>query len=307
MKAISRRTFLVTAATAAGSASLPATADAAPRDPRTFDNATAKLYDATRCIGCRNCLRACRAYNQLPPDVAEINGVRYDLPQTLSTNNLAVIQAYQQDATEVANAPARWTFIKKDCMHCNTPACASACPVAALRKTEEGPVLYDENRCIGCRYCMLACPFGVPRFEWVQTMPRIRKCNFNLACVRACPVGALQSGTRRQMLDEAHRRIRDNPGRYVDHVYGEFEAGGTSYLILSGVPFEKLGLPVLPPTIRSRYAEAIMGSLPGLIIGLGLFLGGLYHLEKRQQRAESQESEQAGAEQAPAMAPDKES
>lgn len=299
MKRVSRRTFLRAAAATAGSAALPATAEAAPSDPRTFDNATAKLYDATRCIGCRSCLRACRAYNQLPPDVAEIKGVRYDLPQDLSANNLMVIQAYKQDATEAANTPTRWSFIQKDCMHCNTPACASACPVAALRKTEEGPVLYDENRCIGCRYCMLACPFGVPRFEWVETVPRIRKCNFNLACVRACPVGALESGSRRQMLEEAHRRIRENPGRYVDHVYGEHEAGGTSYLILSGVPFEKLGLPKLSSTIRSNYAEAIMDSLPGLIIGLGLFLGGLYQLEKRQQRAKLPEGDQAEIEQEP--------
>jgi len=206
------------------------------------------------------------------------------LPQRLSANNWMVIQAYRGEADASTERAGRWSFIKKNCMHCNVPACAAACPVAALEKTGDGPVRYDVDRCIGCRYCLLACPFQVPRYEWVEARPSVRKCTFQLACVHACPVGALQTGTRRELLDEAHRRIRENPARYVDHVYGEQEAGGTSYLILSGVPLEKLGLPNLPPTTRSHYADAILGSLPGMIIGMGLFLGGLYQLEKRQRQ-----------------------
>jgi formate dehydrogenase iron-sulfur subunit len=99
-------------------------------------------------------------------------------------------------------------------------------------------------------------------------------------------VGALRKGSRSELLEIAHRRIRENPGRYVDHVYGEHEAGGTSYLILSAVPFEELGLPNLPPLTRSHYADAILESIPGLIIGMGLFLGGLYQIEKRQRQPE---------------------
>ncbi|OHB81303.1 MAG: hypothetical protein A2W31_17090 [Planctomycetes bacterium RBG_16_64_10] len=126
----------------------------------------------------------------------------------------------------------------------------------------------------------------MPRYEWVEAVPRVRKCIFNLACVDACPVGALRKGPRRELIELAHRRIRDNPGRYVDHVYGEHEAGGTSYLILSAVPFDELGLPNLPTATRSHYADAILESIPGLIIGMGLFLGGLHQLEKRQRPSE---------------------
>ncbi len=286
MNPISRRQFVKTAGAAAGAAALPKSAAAA--EPRSFDNAVAKLYDATRCIGCRSCLRACRKVNNLSPEPGEIDGVNFDMPQDLSPNNWMVIQAYKQEADPETGKPADWSFIKKNCMHCNVPACVSVCPVAAMEKTEAGPVVYHEDRCIGCRYCLLACPYGVPRYEWVDRMPRVRKCILRLDCVHACPVGALQAGGRRQLIDEAHRRIRENPERYVDHVYGEHEAGGTSYLILSGLPLEKLGLPKLPTTVRSSYAEALMGSLPGLMIGLGLFLGGLYQLEKRQRRVEAQ-------------------
>ena len=283
MKPVSRRKFLKAAGAAAGIAAAPGPA-AAGTGPRDFDHAIAKLYDATRCIGCRSCLRACRKANNLPPSPGEIEGVDFDQPVDLSPNNWMVIQAYKQAAEAGTTKSERWSFIKKNCMHCNVPACASACPVAALEKTPAGPVVYHEDRCIGCRYCLLACPFSVSRYEWVDRMPRVRKCVLRLDCVHACPVGALQAGGRRDLIREAHRRIEQNPGRYVDHVYGEHEAGGTSYLILSGVPLEKLGLPMLSSTVRSSYAEALMGSLPGLIIGLGLFLGGLYQLEKRQRR-----------------------
>ena len=293
MGTLNRRRFIGAAGAAASAATLANTAQAEQSEARTFDYATAKLYDATRCIGCRSCLRACRTYNKLPPDPVESDGINYDMPRELSPNNFMVLQAYRQEADAATETTAEWSFIKKNCMHCNQPACAAACPVAALEKTEEGPVRYIEDRCIGCRYCMLACPFGVPRYEWVERMPRVRKCNFNLACVKACPVGALQVGKRRELIDEARQRIRDAPDRYIDHVYGEHEAGGTSYLILSGVPLEKLGLPDLPSTVRSSYAEAIMRSMPGLIIGMGLFLGGLYQLEKWQRRTRSSVEDQS--------------
>jgi formate dehydrogenase iron-sulfur subunit len=285
MAGVSRRKFFATAGAAAGAALVPSRAEAAVTDVRSFDHAQAKLYDATRCIGCRSCMRACRQINKLPPDPVEIDGVNYDFPRRLSANNWMVIEAYRAKSEASTEGESQWSFIKKNCMHCNIPACASACPVAALEKTEDGPVLYHEDRCIGCRYCLLACPFQVPRYEWVEAKPRVRKCTFKLACVEACPVGALQTGNRRELLEEAHHRIHEHPDRYVDHVYGEFEAGGTSYLILSGLPLEELGLPDLPATTRSHYADAILGSLPGLIIGMGLFLGGLYQLEKRQREA----------------------
>jgi len=295
MEPVDRRNFLKLSAAAAGAAMVPKPAAAAARSaPPSYDDAFAILYDATRCIGCRSCARACRQVNNLEQTTGELKGIPFDMPEELSPNDWMVIQAIQVEPDPKTGKP-KWSFIKKNCMHCNVPACASACPVGALQKTDEGPVVYYEDRCMGCRYCLLACPYGVPRYEWLDRMPRVRKCNLNGACVDACPVGALQKGTRKELIAEAHRRIEQDPDRYVDHVYGEHEAGGASYLILAGVPFEKFGLPNLPPTVRSSYANALMEGLPGWIIGLGLFLGGLYQMERWQQRsAEAKTTEQDG-------------
>jgi Fe-S-cluster-containing dehydrogenase component len=302
MKTLSRRRFLAGSGAIAGAALLPGESRAAVgAAPPSYDDAVAVLYDATRCIGCRSCVRACRSFNDLPPEEREIEGVKFDVPTRLSEDNWTVIQLHRQEGEdgEPAGPGPRWSFVKKNCMHCNVPACVSVCPVAALQKTDAGAVVYDEDRCIGCRYCMLACPYQVPRYEWVDRMPRVRKCNWNRACVKACPVGALQEGSRTEMIAEAHRRIDENPRRYVDHVYGEHEAGGASYLILAGVSHRKLGLPSLPRHFRSSYAEPIMKSIPGLIIGLGLFLGGLYRMEGRRRAVEDERKERTGKEAGP--------
>lgn len=291
MKALDRRSFLTVSGALAGSALLPEAAAFGVDTSRRFDDTTAVLYDATRCIGCRSCMRACREANGLTQETHDVGGVDFDLPTALSEDNWMVMQAYRQPRS--AESDGEWSFIKLNCMHCNEPACASACPVAALEKTDAGAVLYDEAKCIGCRYCLLACPFHVPRYEWIDRMPRVRKCNWNRACVRACPAGALQEGRRADLIAEAHHRIDAHTGRYVDHVYGEEEAGGTSYLILSGVEHRKLGLPVLPPTVRSRYADAIMKGLPGWILGLGLFLGGVYRVQRRQAHSDDRPQQPA--------------
>lgn len=295
MSKVSRRSFLRTAGAVAGSALIPETASAETRSPAEFDGNIAVLYDATKCIGCRSCVRRCREVNGLPPEEREVDGVKFDMPSRLSETNWTVLQVHREDGAgdepgsdEPAGDGAKWSYVKKNCMHCNQPACATACPVAALTKSETGSVDYDEDRCIGCRYCLLACPYHVPRYEWVDRQPRVRKCNWNRACVDACPVGALTQGRRADMIREAHWRIRERPEVYVDHVYGEHEAGGASYLLLSGVQHAKLGLPLLPPTERSRYSDAIMKSLPGLIVGLGLFLGGLHQMDKLQRRSEEE-------------------
>lgn len=276
-----RRDILKIGAAMAGSAAAPTTAHAEDTAP-SRDDAKAILYDATRCIGCRSCARRCREVNNLAPTPIEHDGVEFDAPRELSPNDWMVLELHG-DNTHASTKKQTWSFLKRNCMHCNTPACASACPVAALRKTDGGPVVYDEDRCIGCRYCLLACPYEVPRYEWLDRMPRVRKCNLNGACVAACPTHALVGGTRKQLIEEAHTRIGKYPQRYHDHVYGEFEGGGASYLILSALPFEQLNLPALPPTARSSEADALMSAVPGWIIGLGLFLGGLHQLDKRQQ------------------------
>lgn len=288
---LDRRQFLKLACgTAALGCVPPGSAATLPENGAgAYDDAYAILYDATRCIGCRSCARRCRQVNQLPPDPGLIDGVSFDMPRDLSERNLMVIQLHQESPRD--GGPRRWSFVKRNCMHCNVPACVSACPVAALRKTARGPVLYDESRCIGCRYCMLACPYHVPRYEWLERSPRVRKCNLNGGCVKACPVGALVDGRRRDLILEAHRRIERHPGRYVDHVYGEHEGGGTSYLLLCAIPLERMGFPKLSAAAPGGYAEPILRTVPGWVVGLALFLGALHRLQQRQ----AAEAEAAGA------------
>jgi formate dehydrogenase iron-sulfur subunit len=213
------------------------------------------LFDATRCIDCRACMVACSVENDVPMDDTRIwvsgRGVLGTFPDL-------------QRAT-----------MPYHCMHCLEPACASACPVGAWTKRADGPVVYDSARCIGCRYCMNACPFGVPHFDWnkgVLEAPLISKCTLcadrldggrEPACVQTCVTGALQFGPRDEMLAEAHRRLHKYPTRYLPRVYGETENGGTSYLILSHVPFEHLGLPPVPDRPVDATSEAIMrGTIP---------------------------------------------
>jgi formate dehydrogenase iron-sulfur subunit len=239
------------------------------------------LYDSTRCIGCRACQTACREWNKTTVEKGPSG--RYDMPLELSADTWTLIQLYQGENEHA--------FVKQQCMHCLHPACASACPVAALQKRDDGPVVYDPKRCIGCRYCMVACPFGVPRFEWDEVIPVIAKCTFcydrldagqGPSCAEACPAGALVWGTRDEMLAEAKRRLEEHPDRYRDHVYGEHEAGGTSVLYLSQVDFKHLGLPELEDEPLPELSESI-GTvvLPSLIIGGPIFLAAVRYLSNR--------------------------
>jgi len=221
----------------------------APIQPQAF------LFDATRCIDCRACMVACSAENNVPMDDTRV-----------WVSGTGVTGTYPK--LQLASMPYH-------CMHCLEPACASACPVGAWTKRDDGPVVYDSARCIGCRYCMNACPFGVPHFDWdkgVLDEPLITKCTMcahrldageQPACVQTCLTGALRFGPREQMLAEAKARIGAAPGKYINHVYGETENGGTSYLIISHVPFADLGLPAVPSKPVSQTSEVIMeGTLP---------------------------------------------
>jgi len=184
-----------------------------------------------------------------------------------------------------------WVFGKKQCMHCNEPACAAACPVKALEKLPSGPVIYHKERCIGCRYCMLACPFLVPRFEFSSPNPYITKCTMCAdrlasggipACSKACPTGAVAFGDRDQLVAEAQRRISANPSVYQHHIYGLEEAGGTCVLHIANVPFDRLGYPMnVPRCPIGRYSEPAMKAIPAVILGLALLLGATYRLRTR--------------------------
>lgn len=248
----------------------------------------AMLTDLTECIGCRACQAACKQWNGLPAETTHNLG-SYENPPRRSAKTWTTISFNE------VNEEGRfhWIFAKRQCMHCENPACAAACIVGALRKTAEGPVVYDSLKCIGCRYCMLACPFSVPTFEWDKPTPYIRKCTMcknRLAegkapvCATVCPTKAIAFGERSVLLSEAHSRIRRKPDRYVDHVYGEKETGGTSELYISPVAFSKLGFPELGPEPSSRYAEIAMLAVPPTIVTVGAAMGGIHWILKRREK-----------------------
>jgi formate dehydrogenase beta subunit len=279
---LSRRDFLKAAGLAIGGALVTtesALAGSAEADPNEY---AAMLYDATICVGCNACTNACRQWNKTTPEPDDRQV--YDAPKELSADTWTMIQLYQGEN--------EYSFVKRQCMHCVKPACVSGCPVHALQKTAEGPVTYDKNRCIGCRYCMNACPFHIPRFEWDKAQsPVIAKCTLcadrvkdglGSACSERCPTGALIWGKRGDLIAEAEKRISEEPARYVNHVYGKDDAGGTSVLYLSGVSFEKLGLEDLGtrpiPEVSEGTANII---LPGVLVGAPILLGLIRMTAKR--------------------------
>jgi formate dehydrogenase iron-sulfur subunit len=241
----------------------------------------ALLYDATQCIGCKQCEQACAEKNKLPYDDATA------AEDKQSAHKYTVVLAKGDK------------FMRRLCMNCADPACASVCPVGALRKTAAGPVVYEENRCMGCRYCMVACPFGVPKYEWNKVLPRVQKCTMcadrvaggqPTSCAEVCPTGATKFGDRDELIAEAQRRIRENPGSYVNHIYGLNEVGGTSVLMLSSVPFEEFGyrtdltrdpLPILTYRVLSR--------IPDFIPLGGMLLGGIWWITHRREEVAAAE------------------
>ena len=224
------------------------------------------LIDASACVGCKSCQRACKIANNLPSDGRETS---------LSATTLTIVD-FKNISTKLDQPEIK--PVKKQCMHCDNPACVSVCPVGALVKTESGAVTYDADKCIGCRYCMMACPFGVPKYNWDDPNPKINKCaqacmangkSNTPACVQACPVKALAYGSREELLTIAHARIAQNPTKYVNHVYGENEIGGTSMLYLSSVPFEQLGFRTdLPSEPLPELTWAVQEKIPGIFAGV---------------------------------------
>ena len=253
------------------------------------------LNDVTKCIGCEECVAACKKINGLPQE---------DPPPRVGHSEDGLTA---DRWTSIVRLP-EGVNVRKQCRHCLEPACVSVCPVGALKKTPEGPVTYDKSLCMGCRYCMMGCPFGIPRYEWNSVNPSIRKCVMcfdQLAegkiekpeCVKACPKEATSFGTRDEMLTEARRRIGADPGLYIDHVWGEHEVGGTSVLYISGIDLSFLnwygagdpgnqGLPDL--------TWAAMRKVPAEFIGMGTLMTGIWWVidrRMRRQRAAAEEAE----------------
>ena len=228
------------------------------------------LVDITKCIGCRSCEQACKQAHGLPMETEP----------RLSPTALTVVEDHGD------------RFVRRMCMNCQDPACASACLVGALQKTELGPVTYDGSKCIGCRYCIVACPFNVPRYEWTKLVPFVKKCDMCYArqaqgqppaCVEACPVQASIAGWRDEILEEAQRRVLLD-SKYVNHVYGSEEAGGTSVFFISDVPFEKLGFTAVPTQAMPVLTANALGDVPTVVLVGGSLLAGLYWITNRRKQ-----------------------
>jgi len=247
------------------------------------DDFVAVLVDTTRCIGCRSCEEACAEAHHLPiPDVSD-DSVFKKRRQT-STSQLTVVNRYRTEKGDV--------FVKKQCMHCNEPACAAACLVKAMQKRKEGPVTWQDN-CMGCRICMVSCPFDIPKFEYNSWNPRIQKCDFcwerlmrgeEPACVEACPQEALVFGKRKELIEEAKRRIYQNPDKYYHHIYGEHEVGGTGWLYISAVPFEQIGFKTdVGTTAYPEYTKGFLYAVPFVLILWPAFLTAIRSLTKAEE------------------------
>ena len=256
------------------------------------------LYDATRCIGCRGCQVACKQWNELPAEQTKFFAAKgYQNPLDLSAKTWTLITYNEVRIAERFD----WVFGKLQCMHCNEPACVDSCPAMALEKLPEGPVAYHPERCLGCRYCMLACPFQVPRFAWHSAVPVIAKCTMcaervkaglEPSCVKTCPTDALVFGEREDLIREAQDRIHRNPSGYVHHIYGKDEVGGTCVLHISNVPLETVGyrtdLPLEP--LRTHSAPA-MRPIPGIVLSLSFALGAVSWIVNRRIEMNNKEAE----------------
>jgi Fe-S-cluster-containing dehydrogenase component len=241
------------------------------------------LHDTTLCVGCRSCEDACKEVNELPPITKPIGDMTvFDRERRTTDTELTVVNRYHVDGKIV--------FRKHQCMHCNEPSCASVCLVKALVKSPEGPVLYDPDVCVGCRYCMMTCPYYALAYEYNSNNPRVMRCTMCYqriiegkvpGCAEACPMGAITYGKRSELLQLARDRIAKHPGKYVEHVFGEHEFGGTSWLVLAGTSLGDLGLgslenvshTALPELTKSflSIVPLVLTMWPGLLLGFYAF------------------------------------
>jgi formate dehydrogenase iron-sulfur subunit len=238
------------------------------------------LMDVTRCRGCMECVAVCIERNRSNPLLAE-----YDMVQGrdgLSANRLSTVLKIDEGR-----------FAKKNCMHCLDPACVSACLVGGITKRPDGPVIYDPAKCIGCRYCMLACPFHIPRYQWSETAPYMVKCDMcagriddgdKPACVEACPYEAIVFGSRLQLLSEARSRMRQNPELYQNHIWGENEFGGTSMLYISDIDLATLGWPDAVDEAIPDLTEPLVHKTPFIGLSVAVGLVGLNWIVKRRNK-----------------------
>lgn len=248
------------------------------------------LVDITKCVGCGSCAVACKMWNDLG---YKKNDTNQGTNPTLNDENWTTVshEKVTKDGESV------WRFVKSQCLHCKDPACASVCMSKAIVKTPEGPVVYNPKICVGCRYCMLACPFEIPKYEWEKVLPSVAKCQMcstkvgkgeQPACVSVCPTDALTFGDREGLLSQAHNKIaKDN--KYVKHVYGEEEVGGTEWLYISDVPFDQLGLKTnITKSPLPQYTHQFLRHTPTIFIGGGVLFTALSFYTKRRNDVENE-------------------
>ena len=335
---IDRREFFKVVFAGAATALTAPTAQARP--PRELSpDAVGILYDATLCIGCKACEVGCKEANAKPmahdTPLEQAHGVSgvWDADNDLGSRTLNKIKVYTNGTAEVKDRELDgFSFVKRNCMHCVDPNCVSACPVSALTKDPvTGAVRYNPDACIGCRYCQLACPFNIPKFEYDKPFPKIVKCEMCSdrlaegaipACCEACPTGASLFGRVSDLLNEGHRRLTFQPGERQDYpvnrldggatrtaevaayypkIYGETETGGTQSLLMAAVPFEKLGFPALGDESRAQLSETIQHTLYQGMMAPTVLLGGLVYAayrhthEEREDPTAEQDKDQAEA------------
>jgi formate dehydrogenase iron-sulfur subunit len=266
------------------------------------------LIDMTKCTGCRGCQVACKQWNQLEAeDTNFFSGEGYQNPPAMSEYTFTRIKFrdYQK------NGQNEFAFYKEMCMHCADPACASVCPVNAFEKTAEGPVIYNADRCIGCRFCMIACPFGVPKYEWSKGLPLVKKCTgcysrikegMQPACATACPT-AITYGQRDELIKIAEERLAKHPDKYIHKVYGKEEAGGTTVIYLTSLPFDELGFKKVTLRPLPEYTWQALRYVPAAFLTVG---GGLSALSWITHRRDRLKNEKEAAEQVDTPAEEKE-
>ena len=296
---VNRRTVLKLGLAAAAGASpnrVAAGESQTPKEkPASSPDYVGVLVDTTLCIGCRKCEEACNRRNHLPRTAESFSDrdILRSFRRPTDTAFTVVNRFPGGPSPDQAGLPQ--TYCKVQCMHCLYPSCVSACIVAALTKSADGAVVYNPTICIGCRYCQVACPFEIPAYEFHEPLlPRVRKCEFcanrakgtgaDPACAASCPTEALVFGRRADLVAMAKDRLKRRPDRYVRHIYGETEVGGTSWLYLTGRPVQEVGLLNLPETPPPQLTEAIQhgifkyGIIPVAFYGL---LAGIMWYEHR--------------------------
>ncbi|HLN26105.1 MAG TPA: hydrogenase 2 operon protein HybA [Patescibacteria group bacterium] len=322
---LTRRNFLKGAAAGSAVVACAATtaSEAEARENKTLPpKAVGLLYDSTLCIGCKACVKACRDANDTSPEFNTADPL-WDTPLDLSGSTLNVIKMYAEGTSDHKDQEKDgFAFIKKSCMHCVDPSCVSVCPVTAMRKDPDtGIVSHHPDACIGCRYCVASCPFGVPKFEYNTPTPQIHKCQMCRhrqaegkipACAEVCPTGATLFGSVLGLREEAARRRslpagetttfsrktvgssdthEKNTAHYLPHTYGETEMGGTQMMLLAGVPFDKLGYPTLPEGSFASASETIQHTVYKGMAAPVAVLGGLMYLAHKHTKHDGQDED----------------